>query len=219
MLILLARTFIGYIRGIFLVRQSKDMNIRIVSSFFGKLLLLPKSFFDSTSTGDMIGRLNDSQRIQRVVISLSSNILIDVLVVISSLIYVFMLSVSTGLISVLAIPAFGLLAWKYNRQIIDKQREVMQTYALTESKYIDSIQGIKVIKSGNKESLLSKAVQTVYQFFQEKVFELGNLSNKINLWAQLASVVLISGIIAWTSFLVLDKQLLLLEIECWPSWY
>jgi ATP-binding cassette subfamily B protein len=208
-LILLARTFIGYIRGIFLVRQSKDMNIRIVSSFFGKLLLLPKSFFDSTSTGDMIGRLNDSQRIQRVVISLSSNILIDVLVVISSLIYVFMLSVSTGLISVLAILAFGLLAWKYNRQIIEKQREVMQTYALTESKYIDSIQGIKVIKSGNKESLLSKAVQTVYQFFQEKVFELGNLSNKINLWAQLASVVLISGIIAWTSFLVLDKQLLL----------
>ena len=157
----------------------------------------------------MIGRLNDSQRIQRIVISLSSNILIDVLVVISSLIYVFMLSVSTGLISVLAIPAFGLLAWKYNRQIIEKQREVMQTYALTESKYIDSIQGIKVIKSGNKESLLSKAVQTVYQFFQEKVFELGNLSNKINLWAQLSSVVLISGIIAWTSFLVLDKQLLL----------
>ncbi|HCT29192.1 MAG TPA: hypothetical protein DIW31_00295, partial [Bacteroidales bacterium] len=90
--ILLARAFIGYIRGIFLIRQSKDMNIRIVSSFFGKLLLLPKSFFDSTSTGDMIGRLNDSQRIQRVVISLSSNILIDVLIIISSLIYIFMLS-------------------------------------------------------------------------------------------------------------------------------
>jgi ATP-binding cassette subfamily B protein len=209
LMILVARAFIGYIRGIFLVRQSKDMNIRIVSSFFGKLLLLPKSFFDSTSTGDMIGRLNDSQRIQRVVISLSSNILIDVLVIISSLIYIFMLSVSTGLIGALSIPAFGLLAWKYNKKIIEKQREVMQTYALTESKYIDSIQGIKVIKSGNKESLLSKAVQTVYHFFQEKVLELGILGNKINLLAQLASVVLISGVIAWTSFLVLDKQLLL----------
>ena len=208
-LILLARAFLGYIRGIIMIRQSKDMNIRIVSSFFGKLLLLPKSFFDSTSTGDMIGRLNDSQRIQRVVVSLSSNILIDALVIISSLIYVFMLSVSTGLISVLSIPAFGLLAWKYNKKIIEKQREVMQTYAFTESKYIDTIQGIKVIKSGNKESLLSKAVQTVYNFFQEKVFELGIVGNKINLWAQLASVVLISGVIAWTSFLVLDKQLLL----------
>ena len=207
--ILLARAFIGYIRGIFLVRQSKDMNLRIVSSFFGKLLLLPKSFFDSTSTGDMIGRLNDSQRIQRVVISLSSNILIDILIVITSLVYVFTLSVSTGLISLLAIPVFGLLAWKYNRRIIDKQREVMQSYALTESKYIDTIQGIKVIKSGNKESLLSKAVQTVYTFFQEKVYELGIIGNKINLWAQVASVILISGVIAWTSFLVLGQQLLL----------
>lgn len=85
----------------------------------------------------------------------------------------------------------------------------MQTYALTESKYIDSIQGIKVIKSGNKESLLSKAVQSVYHFFQGKVYELGILGNKINLLAQVGSVVLISGVIAWTSFLVLDKQLLL----------
>jgi ABC-type bacteriocin/lantibiotic exporter with double-glycine peptidase domain len=207
--ILLARAFIGYIRGIFLIRQSKDMNLRIVSSFFGKLLLLPKSFFDSTSTGDMIGRLNDSQRIQRVVISLSSNILIDVLIVVISLVYIFTLSVSTGLITLLAIPVFGLLAWRYNGQIIGKQREVMQSYASTESKYIDSIHGLEVIKSGNKESILSKAVQTVYTFFQTKVYELGIIGNKINLWAQVASVVLIAGVIAWTSFLVLDKQLLL----------
>jgi ABC-type bacteriocin/lantibiotic exporter with double-glycine peptidase domain len=207
--ILLAKAFIGYIRGIFLIRQSKDMNIRVVSSFFGKLMLLPQSFFDSTSTGDMIGRLNDSQRIQRVVINLSSNILIDVLIIISSLVYIFMLSVSTGLISLLSIPVFGLLAWKYNRIIIEKQREVMQSYALTESKYIDTIQGVKVIKSGNKETLLSKAVQNVYNFFQGKVYELGILGNKIGLLAQIASVVLISGVIAWTSFLVLDKQLLL----------
>jgi len=41
----------------------------------------------------------------------------------------------------------------------------MQTYAFTEGKYIDTIQGINVIKSGNKESMLSKAVQSVYNFF------------------------------------------------------
>lgn len=208
-LILLAKAFIGYVRGIFLVRQSKNMNIRIVSSFFGKLLLLPKSFFDSTSTGDMIGRLNDSQRIQRVVISLSSNILIDVLIIISSLVYIFMLSVSTGLMSLLAIPVFGALAWKYNRQIIDKQRELMQAYAFTESKYIDTIQGIDVVKSGNKESMVGIAVQSVYNFFQGKVYELGFLGNQINLLAQIGSVLLISGVIAWTAFLVLGKGLLL----------
>ena len=80
---------------------------------------------------------------------------------------------------------------------------------MTESKYIDTIHGIEVIKSGNKESLLGKAVQSVYNFFQGKVYELGILGNQINLWAQIGSVILISGVIAWTSFLVLGKGLLL----------
>ncbi len=211
-LILIAKAFLGYIRGIFLVRQSKEMNVRVVSSFFGKLMLLPQNFFDSTSTGDMIGRLNDSQRIQRVVINLSSNIVIDVLIILSASVYIFMLSPSTGLISLLAVPVFGALAWRYNRNIIDKQREVMQSYAASESKYIDTIQGIKVVKAGNKEGLLSKAVQSVYNFFQDKVYELGILGNKINLLAQLGSVALISTVIAWTAYLVLGKQLLLGEM-------
>jgi ATP-binding cassette, subfamily C, bacteriocin exporter len=211
-LILLAKAFLGYIRGIFLVRQSRDMNVRIVSSFFGKLLLLPKNFFDSTSKGDMIGRLNDSQRIQRVVINLSSNVLIDILIIVSSLAYIFTLSVSTGLISIWAIPVFGILAWKYSPKIISKQRELMQAYAQTESKYIDTIAGIEVIKSGNKELILGKAVQMVYNFFQEKVYELGILGNKINVLAQFGSILFISGIIAWTSFLVLGKSLLLGEM-------
>lgn len=211
-LILIAKAFLGYIRGIFLVRQSKEMNVRVVSSFFGKLMLLPQNFFDSTSTGDMIGRLNDSQRIQRVVINLSSNIVIDILIIISSLVYIFLLSPSSGAISLLAIPLFGALAWRYNRNIINKQREVMQSYAASESKYIDTIQGIKVVKADNKEGLMSKVVQSVYNFFQEKVYELGILGNKINLLAQLGSVVLISAVIAWTAYLVLGKQLLLGEM-------
>jgi len=211
-LILIAKAFLGYIRGIFLVRQSKEMNIRVVSSFFGKLMLLPQNFFDCTSTGDMIGRLNDSQRIQRVVINLSSNIVIDILIILSASVYIFMLSPSTGLISLLSIPVFGALAWRYNRNIIDKQREVMQSYAASESKYIDTIQGIKVVKAANKEGLLSKSVQGVYNFFQDKVYELSILGNKINLLAQLGSVALISAVIAWTAYLVLGKQLLLGEM-------
>jgi len=207
--ILFAKAFVGYLRGTFLVRQSKDMNIRIVSLFFRKLLFLPKSFFDSISSGDMIGRLNDSQRIQRVVINLTSNILIDALIAISSIGYIFFQSVTTGLISTLSIPIFAMLAFAYNRKVIESQREVMQTYAKTQSKYIEAIQGIQVVKSGNKESLMSKTVQLVYNTFQNKVYKLGLLGNKINFWAQIGSVILFSGIIIWCSLLVINNHILL----------
>lgn len=208
-IILLARALIGYVRGIFLIRQSKEMNTRLVSSFFGKLLFLPKPFFDSASTGDMVARMNDASRIQKVVVYLSSQIVIDVLVVLISAGYIFFYSVSTGLLSLLSIPVFGWLAWRYNQKIIVAQRGVMQMYAATESKYIDTINGIKTIKTFNREDLFSKTVNTVYGFFMQKVYDLGLIGTKINLWITVGGAFLLTGIISWSAYLVLEEQLLL----------
>jgi ATP-binding cassette subfamily B protein len=208
-IILFARAIIMYIRTIFLVRQSREMNVRLISHFFGKLLFLPKPFFDSTSTGDMVARMNDAGRIQKIVVYLSSQVVIDVLVVLVSAGYIFAYSVSTGLFSLLSIPVFGLLAWHYNKKVIVAQREVMQSYAATESKYIDTINGIKTIKTFNRENLFAKVVNVVYGFFMLKVFGLGLLGAKINLWITAGSVFLITGIISWTAWLVLQEQLLL----------
>ena len=208
-IILLARALISYARSVFLVRQSKEMNIRMISDFFGKLLFLPKTFFDSTSTGDMVARMNDTSRIQKVVVYLTSQIVIDVLIVFVTSGYIFFYSISTGLISFLTIPVFGLLAWLYNQKIIHAQRKVMQAYASTESKYIDTVSGVKTIKTFNRENLFSKAINNVYGFFMQKVYDLGLIGAKINLWMAFGSALLITGIISWSAYLVLNEQLLL----------
>lgn len=208
-IILLARALITYVRSIFLVRQSKDMNVRLIANFFGKLLYLPKPFFDSTSTGDMIARMNDASRIQKVVVYLSSQIVIDVLVTLISAGYIFFYSVSTGFISLLSVPVFAFLAWRYNKKVIVAQREVMQSYAATESKYIDTINGIKAIKSYNRENLFSKVVNAVYGFFMQKVYSLGLLGARLNFWISFGSAIMLAGIISWTSYLILSEQLML----------
>jgi ATP-binding cassette, subfamily C, bacteriocin exporter len=207
--ILIAQAVIMYVRAIFLVRQSREMNVRLISHFFGKLLFLPKPFFDSTSTGDMVARMNDAGRIQKTVVYLSSQVVIEVLVVLVSAGYIFVYSVSTGLFSLLSIPGFGLLAWHYNKKVMVAQREVMQSYAATESKYIDTINGIKIIKTFNLERLFARVVNTVYGFFMLKVFGLGLLGAKMNLWITAGSALLLTGIISWTAWLVLQEQLLL----------
>lgn len=207
-IILLARALISYIRSIFLIRQSREMNIRLISNFFGKLLFLPKTFFDSTSTGDMVARMNDASRIQKVVVYLSSQIVIDVLVVLVSAVYIFFYSVSTGVISLMSIPVFGLLAWHYNSKIITAQRRVMEAYAATESKYIDTIKGVKTIKTFRRESLFSVTVSNIYGYFMQKVYDLGLIGAKINLWISAGSALLLTGIISWTAYLVLNEQLM-----------
>jgi ATP-binding cassette subfamily B protein len=157
----------------------------------------------------MVARLNDASRIQKVVVYLSSQVIIDVLVVLISAAYIFAYSVSTGLLSLLSIPVFGMLAWRFNHRVIVAQRHVMQSYATTESKYIDTINGIKTIKTYNRETLFTNVVNAVYGFFMQKVFDLGLLGAKLNLWISAVSVLLLTGIISWSAYLVLNGQLLL----------
>ncbi len=206
-MILLAHSSISYLRNVFLQRQGRDMNSRMVSSFFGKLLFLPKSFFNSTSTGDMVARLNDVRRIQKVVVYLSSELIIDALVAIASVSYIFVYSTSTGFISLMAIPLFGLITLYFNNNIIKGQQKVMKNYAITESKYIDTINNIDTIKTNNLEILLGKTVKSIYHLFLDGVYQLGVLSAKLGWWVSIVNSLLLLGIIAWAANLVLSNQL------------
>jgi ATP-binding cassette, subfamily C, bacteriocin exporter len=67
LMLLLARGALGYVRQLFLLRQARDFNLRIVHYFFESLLHLPKTFFDNRRTGDLVARMHDTSRIQRTV--------------------------------------------------------------------------------------------------------------------------------------------------------
>ncbi|TDK51298.1 hypothetical protein E1898_00100 [Algoriphagus formosus] len=61
--LLIGRSVLSYLRASILVRQSKELNLRLISGFFQQLLGLPKVFFDSRKVGDITSGMNDSRRI------------------------------------------------------------------------------------------------------------------------------------------------------------
>ena len=91
-ILLIARVGIGVLREFFLLQQSKDFNNRINNQFYISLLHLPKSFFDTRKVGELIARLNDTSRIQNVIKMLSSNLVIDILVSLTSFVFLFLYS-------------------------------------------------------------------------------------------------------------------------------
>ncbi len=86
-ILLSARVGISVLRQYFVLQQSKDFNNRINNSFFSSLLQLPKPFFDTRKTGELVARLNDTQRIQNVIKMLTSTLMMDLLVAIISVSY------------------------------------------------------------------------------------------------------------------------------------
>lgn len=123
---------------------------------------LPKPFFDTRKIGELVAQLNDTQRVQRVIKMLASTLVIDVLISIISLIFLFGYSWKIGLISLLTMPVYFYIIYRSNKAITDSQKEVMQSYAFNESNYINTIQGISTIKNDNKQAVFSKTNELVF---------------------------------------------------------
>ena len=211
-ILLLARVGISVLREFFLLQQSKDFNNRINSQFFSSLLHLPKPFFDTRKIGELVARLNDTQRVQRVIKMLASSLVIDVLVSLISLIFLFDYSWKIGLISLLTMPVYFYIIYRSNKAIIDSQKEVMQSYAFNESNYINTIQGISTIKNDNKQVVFSKTNELIFDNFQEKIFHLGKINIRLSWQSGLASVFFLTGVLIYTSIQVFNKEIKLGEL-------
>ena len=211
-ILLLARVGISVLREFFLLQQSKDFNNRINNQFFWSLLHLPKSFFDTRKIGELVARLNDTQRVQRVIKTLASSLVIDILVSIISLIFLFGYSWRLGIISLFSLPIYFYIIFRSNKKIINSQKEVMQSYASNESNYINTIQGIATIKNNNKQIIFGKTNEIVFANFQEKIFNLGKINISLSWQSGLASVFFLIGVLIYTSIQVFKKEIKLGEL-------
>jgi ATP-binding cassette, subfamily C, bacteriocin exporter len=206
-LLLLARSGLAYLRGLFMIRQGMDFNNRIIQRFYNNLLQLPKSFFDTRKTGELIARMNDTSRIQSVLSVVSGSIVIDFLLVVVSLGFVFSYSSTIGFIMLGSLPVYFLILLWFNKPIIRTQKEVMAGYALAEGNFVDTMQGVADIKSMNKQGFFEKINATVYGNFQQKMTDLGHLNIKFSWVSEVAGVVFMITVFGLSSWLVLTKEL------------
>jgi ATP-binding cassette, subfamily C, bacteriocin exporter len=207
--LLLARNGLAWIRQLFLIRQSRDFNNRMIESFYSSLLRLPIPFFHNRKTGDLIARMNDTRRLQGTITYLVGDVIIDVLLVVTAAAFILYYSMWLGLFLMLSLPLFFLLAWRYHKPVLDGNRMVMKAHALNESNYVDTIQGISAIKGGNREGFFSGITKQVYGHFQETIYDLGKVGIGFSFWAGSANILFVAVVLGWGSIMVLNQTLML----------
>ncbi len=200
--LLLARVVFSAIRQYMLVSQTKNFNNRIIDNFYTSLLYLPKRFFDTRKIGELIARLNDTTRIQRVITQIAGNFIIDLLVSFTSITFLFVYSWQTGIIAVFSLPVYFLIIYRFNKSIISAQKSVMQNYAFSESNYVSTMSGIDAIKNYNKQGFFASLNKQIYGLFQDKVFDLGKINIRLSLVSGIAGVLFLTAILLYTSYQV-----------------
>ncbi|MFN3997805.1 peptidase domain-containing ABC transporter [Algoriphagus sp.] len=205
--LLIGRAVLSYLRASILVRQSKELNLRLISEFFEQLLGLPKVFFDSRKVGDITSRMNDSRRIQRAVSVLTTELMVDSFVVIVTTVSIFLYSWEIGCWVAVFMPFYFILVYRYHRPIQKGQKAVMLSYSGSESGFIDTLTGIGAVKGESKEGLFLEANQRAYYRFQDDAFALGQVSNRLGLVSQLAGVVFLVSVLGTCCYLVARSQM------------
>jgi ATP-binding cassette subfamily B protein len=179
--LLVIQVMIRFLRSLILITQQRSFQNRIIKSFFEKLLDLPKSFFDTRKRGDLLARLNDTSRIQQFISQLFGTFVIEFMLLATSIIFLTIYNIESGLITLIALPIFIFFMFSQNSKIIKAQQEVMIDYAESESNYIDTFSGIEVIQNHNLQYTFSDRHLKIYQKFQESIFSLGKIKLKIHL--------------------------------------
>lgn len=93
-----------------------------------------------------------------------------------------------------------------------KQKSVMKAFAMTESNYIDTIQGISSIKNFGKEESVTAMNNSIYLNYQNQVYSLGILGAVMGLTSNFLGVIYLSVLISTASLMVLSDSLMLGEM-------
>ncbi|MEO1517684.1 MAG: peptidase domain-containing ABC transporter [Bacteroidota bacterium] len=161
------RTAIEVIRTWILLHLSTRINISLVSDFFIKLMNLPIAFFDTRMTGDILQRINDHKRIERILTTSSLSVLFSTvnLLVFSLVLAYYNLMLLGIFLSGSLLYFLWIAVFLKKRRDLDYKRfsEVSQE----QSKVIELINGMQEIKLHNAE----KQKRWSWEYVQARLFK------------------------------------------------
>ncbi|MFT7558316.1 MAG: ABC-type bacteriocin/lantibiotic exporter with double-glycine peptidase domain [Flavobacteriales bacterium] len=168
--LLLLKAVIIHIHSIIGALHGKRFNMRLIDTFFKKLLYLPKSFYDTNQTGSLIARMHDSRQIHGAISHFFNILVLNVVTVIISTSFLFYYSVPVGVVVLLAFPVFFISAYMFKGRMRERFHEEYLANGENESNYIATIQNSDLIKAHNKQDHFSKKSYQAYGNYQEKSF-------------------------------------------------
>jgi ATP-binding cassette subfamily B protein len=161
------KTALELIRSWILLHLSTRINISLISDFFIKLMNLPISFFDVRMTGDIMQRINDHHRIERILTTSSLNVLFSVfnMFIMGGVLAYYNLKIFTVFFVGSLLYFLWVTLFLKRREALDYKRfsEVSQE----QSKVIELINGMQEIKLHNAE----KQKRWGWEYVQARLFK------------------------------------------------
>ena len=152
------------------------LNIQWSSGLFSHLIRLPISWFEKRHIGDVVSRFGSQGEIQSFITSTFVSVVLDGLMVTTTLIMMYVYSPKLTLITIISILIYGLLRWVFYRPFKRNSEEFITAAAKEDSFFLEGVRSIQAIRLNGHEDKRKNEWLSLYS-------DVVNLGIKGSLWS------------------------------------
>lgn len=160
---------VGAIRAYKLRMAGDSIVVNLKKDIYAKAQYLPMSFYDKTSTGSVINRVNsDTVVLQNFVMKISQEAVVQGFLLVGLVIIMFCMSWRLTLFSFIPIPLVVITGKVFGKKIAPLYRRIWRRSSSISTLLADTIPGIRIIKAfTNEESAIAKFTRYCDEWLKE----------------------------------------------------
>ncbi len=161
-LLILIKEIINFSKNKLIIKLNKKISQSISNEVFSHIIKLPYNFYRNRTTGEVISRFNDLEKVKEFISNLLINISCDLLLIISSSILLLNISKILFLFSILILILYIFNNLIFKKNLFKKIEKIKLTNEKTNSYMIESIEGFETVKGLNLEDNFIQKFSKLY---------------------------------------------------------
>lgn len=176
-LVAVFENFMLALRSYIFTHTTNKIDVGLSSQMFKSIMSLPLSYFEKWKVGDVVSRVGELENIRSFITGSSLTVVLDIIFSLVYLTVMFIYSPALSCISLVVIPAFLLLNILVSPLYRRWMNEQFLVGAANRSFLIESVTGIRALKSMAVEKLFVERYEEILAKYIKSAFLVKNLSN------------------------------------------
>lgn len=187
LIVTILKIIVEYIRNELLIGINQRIDKNLMRNTFKHLLALPRQYFNSRTTGDIVSRLNDLSYVRELISKIAVILLVDLVLVIGSIIVLWFINHKLFLIIILILALYFIITYIFNRSIKYFIIKNQESEALVSSTLVETISGISTVKNLSIEPQIYDKAMMKYDDLVDNNYHFSKKYNLVKLFKDLVS--------------------------------
>jgi ATP-binding cassette, subfamily C, bacteriocin exporter len=199
--------YLRCVKDLLVLRTGQRIDAKLILGYYRHLLRLPQRFFDTMRVGEVVSRLNDAVKIRVFINEVALDLLVNALIVISSL--GLMLTYSRELTTLVSasVPLYLLIYWAANRANRVDQKGAMEAAADLEAHVVEAVGAAATIRGLQLEEHSAFGAETRLVRLLRPVYGVGRTATLSGGMAEMVSRAATIALLWFGAVLVLEQSL------------